>query len=289
VGTDESTYISTILPELLKPTAEIRVSKFGIDDERDSHTTVNSDNLKVTAPDIGYYYINSGWGNRASNLQSNSDEFIEKVIGFLFPRGRDEDPKAQGSFLVHVPGYGDYNLNLSSEVPVDMRLQEAFSKISGVEVPTPYTTHPQKVVFIYKSNNIINKEPVFEFVRPAGNVSLGYKPPLRYSVFLHAARSIFYPIHGNPHEWKILLMVGEAAWNEGGKSGIIDSSGAWTFCEFQNIIKDGVEVRQLNRTNPIEISEKQWDQMKRKQFKQDEPIRVVRCFVGCSVQQVYTS
>jgi hypothetical protein len=156
IDSGESTFMSKILPELRKSTVEIKVRGSKVSDESSFHAKVDSSFLKVTAPHIGYCYTHLKLGNREDELHKNSEHIIESAIDFLFPGDPDGAHKRQGLFIVHVPGHGDYNIKLPSAVPVDVKLQEAFSNLIGMEVGG--TDSPAEV-FIYKSEDVMGKGP----------------------------------------------------------------------------------------------------------------------------------
>lgn len=93
-----------------------------------------SGHLKVTAPSIGYRYVFVRW-NMRKDLESNSIEFIDNAIQFLFPQDSTSISRPETFRVEEERGLWHYDLDLQSDLFLNEGVQKSFSEITGMEEP----------------------------------------------------------------------------------------------------------------------------------------------------------
>ena len=96
--------------------------------------------LKLVRPNVGYCYCSAHWQVTGS-LRSNSQLF-EKALKFLFDWGSSAYPKSD-HYSLDIPGHGSFDLNRSSDVVVDAKIQKIFAELSGTQVNSNF--HPAEI------------------------------------------------------------------------------------------------------------------------------------------------
>lgn len=147
----EPPFFSKIFAALRKPLVQIRVA--------DSHEGLRTmygelpSYLKVTAPDIGYRYVYVRW-NMRKDLESNSIEFRNSAVKFLFPQDKTSITKSETFSTQDQGGLWQYDLDLQSGLFLNEGVQRPFSEITGMEnLGGQAITHPHPEIIIYKSTD----------------------------------------------------------------------------------------------------------------------------------------
>lgn len=107
--------------------------------------------LKVTAPGIGHRYIFARW-NLRENLESNSIEFVNSAIKFLFPRDKTGIARSETFKIEEKKRLWLYNLDPQSDLFLNEGVQKSFSEITGMESGGHIITQDPEI-FIYRTTD----------------------------------------------------------------------------------------------------------------------------------------
>lgn len=251
-------YHGEIQPALMEPDARIRVGIHEIGPDDSFGCDLGGPYIRVVAKDIGYYNAYSGRNFEKHGLKENSKLFVDSAIRCLFSIDVNEK---SGIFMVHENESGWHTIDLSYDIAVGESVQEMFGQL-------------------LRRRNIpevrIHREPLYSFVRGAGEEFLEYSPPLSFGAFLSLVEDRFYPLREFSQNWKIVIIYNDHAWSNGSKLGPFGEVDSNSIVKIDKISKNGQTEKEIAWIGP---GVEKWNELKATYFRESEIIRVVRCFV----------
>lgn len=279
VMTGKRQYDTEILHAMRRPEVRIWVSKQILSRSDDLTTEITSKNLKVVAPDIGYYYAFVGAKFKDFNTKQISDRFVRSALRCLFSLGETEVSRI-GIFMMPGIGLGGHVIDLSYDVAIDEKIQKTFGRIMSSEEPgvEHYENHPTEV--------IIYKEPFYRIGPPDGTSYFDYSPPINFATFLNTTKFALYPNVRNSQKWQFFIVPNTEAWEKGIIIGPIDEFGCMRNLNMTTtVLEDLDECREIPWSKGKLIDAKKWNEWKRMNFFPDEAVRLIRCFVGHTISR----